>query len=389
MSALIPHAIQRLSRVDWNFPRTGTQRGSVHSLHWFPGNFIPQIPAALIQILSSPGELVFDPFGGSGTTAVEALRLGRRVFSSDRMSACTMITRAKISSLKEGISRNHITSLLSKLTFEHQCRSEQSGLNGEGSSPDLSYWYASDTLAQLRYIWKEVESARLDADRYILTAIFSDVLFDCAAPGAATTSTGLRRRHHWGWIADNVRPRELLAHNAIKMFRERISGLDSAVRLESLPELNSFVVQQDARSLAIPNEIIDLVVTSPPYIGVIDYTHANRLLYTWMGWSMREEREHEIGARFRRMRRNAVSEYKVGMRQVRDELHRVLRRGGTCAVVLGESKRFPGMAQEIIADFGSIMPLVWGPTQRITSRRRVSDRAVGEPVEFVSVFRKQ
>src|SRR4051794_3889600 len=51
------NAIQNLDRVDWNFPNTGTKPGSVHTLHWFPGNFIPQIPAALIQILSGPDTL--------------------------------------------------------------------------------------------------------------------------------------------------------------------------------------------------------------------------------------------------------------------------------------------------------------------------------------------
>ena len=50
--------VDSLERVDWNFPRAATPAGTVHSLHWFPGNFIPQIPSFLIQLLSRRGSCV-------------------------------------------------------------------------------------------------------------------------------------------------------------------------------------------------------------------------------------------------------------------------------------------------------------------------------------------
>src|SRR5947208_1823935 len=95
-----------LDRIDWNFPRAGTDIRSVHTVHWFPGNFIPQIPTAFIQILSQPDDLVFDPFGGSGTTAVEAVRLGRRAILSDRVSACVLISSGKLAILAKGLDRH-------------------------------------------------------------------------------------------------------------------------------------------------------------------------------------------------------------------------------------------------------------------------------------------
>jgi len=125
----------------------------VHTLHWFPGNFIPQIPAALIQVLSEPEDVVLDPFGGSGTTGVEALRLGRRAVISDRMSACVLIASAKLALTTGALDRRVRGELLNQLTFDHECRSDQIGCRGEGGSPDLNIWFASDTLRQLRYMW--------------------------------------------------------------------------------------------------------------------------------------------------------------------------------------------------------------------------------------------
>jgi hypothetical protein len=388
VSVLSDDLVRRLDRIDWNFPNTGTPPGSVHTLHWFPGNFIPQIPAALIQVLSARGALVLDPFAGSGTTALEAVRLGRRVIASDRMSACVMITGAKIAFLNGALDRRRRLGLLAELTFEHQCRTDRIGCRGEGGNPDLAAWFAPETLAQLRFLWQQVESADSAPARAALQAVFSDVLFDCAASGAAVNATGVRRRHHWGWVADNVRPRVLVPHNAIKLFQQRLLALDDVTSHSDQSGPAALVVKQDARRLALPDGVIDLVVTSPPYIGVIDYTHANRLLYAWMGWPILVERKDEIGARFRRGRLNMRAEYGADLRQARDEIARVLKPGAACAVVLGESRRFPSTAQQTLADFGEIMPVIWGPAPRTPTRRRVTDRAARDAVELVCVFRK-
>ncbi|MDI6907612.1 MAG: DNA methyltransferase [Thermoanaerobacterales bacterium] len=46
-------------------------------LGWYWGNYIPQIPHQLILRYTRKGELVVDPFVGSGTTLIECRRLGR------------------------------------------------------------------------------------------------------------------------------------------------------------------------------------------------------------------------------------------------------------------------------------------------------------------------
>jgi hypothetical protein len=375
-----------LGRIDWNFPRAGTAGRSVHSVHWFPGNFIPQIPVALIQALSKPGDLVLDPFGGSGTTGIEAIRLGRNAILSDRILPCVLISQAKLDLQLVGLNQEIKSKIIAPLIWRHECHSALFGTRGEGSDPSLAHWFAPGTLSQLRFLWQQIEKQSCWSVRRILTLLFSDVLFACASPGKAVTSTGKRRRHHWGWVADNVYPINSVEYDAIGFFETRVATLPEVAL--SAKHGSGLVIQQDARRLAVSSDSVDLIVTSPPYVSVIDYARANRLLYAWMNWPLEADRSSEIGARYKRRRQSAVSEYIEDMRTCWEEMHRVLRPEGYCAVVIGESRRFAGTVDRTIDDLSRLMRLVWGPISRTSTRRRVSDREAKQAVEYLYVFRK-
>ena len=70
-----------------------------HAWHPFPAKFPPQLPEFLIQRLSDPGDVVFDPMLGSGTTLVEAVRLGRRAVGCDIDPLARIISAAKLTTL--------------------------------------------------------------------------------------------------------------------------------------------------------------------------------------------------------------------------------------------------------------------------------------------------
>ena len=384
----VDSAIASLERVDWDFPQAGNRRTSVHSLHWFPGNYISQIPSFLIQILSMPGDMVCDPFVGSGTTAVEANLLGRKAVVSDRLSPCTKLTLAKVQALKARSVKRYFQDVFATMWWDGNCTSTELGRRGEGSAPSLQDWYAPRTLAELRYLWRLVEDAPVEYQA-ILLAIFSDTLFTCASTRRSQTATGRTRRHHWGWVADNVVPKPPIEHNAIDHFRSKLGAACDLARPAPTSHADTVILQQDARRMAIRSESIDLVVTSPPYIGVIDYAKANRLLYLWMGWGLDEERADEIGARFKRTRKHFRAEYNKAMDASWSEITRILRRDAYCAIIIGESHRFQGTVEELLYRWSKSMPLVWGPVPRAPQRRRVSDRNAQLPIEFVCVFQKK
>jgi hypothetical protein len=76
-------------------------QGATHRFYRYPARFSPLFVQAAIEHFTQPGDLVFDPFVGGGTTLVEALRLGRRGVGSDINELAVFISQVKTTLLPE------------------------------------------------------------------------------------------------------------------------------------------------------------------------------------------------------------------------------------------------------------------------------------------------
>ena len=72
-----------------------------HNYHPFPAKFIPHIPQILIKQFSKPGDVVLDPFTGSGTTLVEAKLLGRESIGTDINPISVLASKVKTTVLSQ------------------------------------------------------------------------------------------------------------------------------------------------------------------------------------------------------------------------------------------------------------------------------------------------
>src|SRR2546421_10099920 len=82
---------------DWSFAnlKPSETLWGPHGYHRYPAKFIPQLVRRIIDLYSSPGDLIGDTFVGSATTAIEALRTGRRFWGADINPVALIISRAK------------------------------------------------------------------------------------------------------------------------------------------------------------------------------------------------------------------------------------------------------------------------------------------------------
>src|ERR1700754_4664050 len=90
---------KRRQEGDWSFSelKPSETLWGPHGYHRYPAKFIPQLVRRVINEYSKPGSIVVDPFVGSATTGIEALRSGRRFWGGDINPVAVLISQAKCS----------------------------------------------------------------------------------------------------------------------------------------------------------------------------------------------------------------------------------------------------------------------------------------------------
>lgn len=366
--------ISRLRSIDWDFAGSFSE-SLFSSIHWHPGRFASQLPAALIGLLSQPGDLILDPFAGSGTTLVEAQRLGRRSIGIDLNPISCLTTRAKtllarakwignaIREIKEA-TISHLDNHLTAVTISRVPPLIPATVQAEK-------WYTKKVLQDLGRLWFLINTYK-GAKRTLAQAAFSAVLLSVC-----------RETRHWGYVCDNSSPKTDHEGNVSQTFCRILDRLDLAYQERDAEILardgkvgdiaDAAVICADAQEALkrIRHGSVGLVVTSPPYFGVSDYIKAQRLSMEWFGYDIESLRLGEIGARSKRHRKSAYTEYQEELERVFRQLRASLRPGAFCAVFMGESSTrssvLPGV-RDALQSCGLSLKL--DLNRRVSSQRR-------------------
>jgi len=83
----------------WDFGRAGVTNYSVHGVGEYPTKIRPLVIAKILERFSEPGDVILDPFCGSGTVAVEAKLQGRHSVNYDVNPKAVELTRTKLQRL--------------------------------------------------------------------------------------------------------------------------------------------------------------------------------------------------------------------------------------------------------------------------------------------------
>jgi DNA modification methylase len=288
----------------------------VHRLHPYLGKFVPQLAEAFIRRYAKPGDLVWDPFVGSGTTLVEANALGARAAGCDVSAFNCLLTRVKTA---EYDARELLADVV-RLSV----RPQRSGRTPR--SAYLERWFAPRALAELlafrdrigattyQELWQIVASRSARSAR---RARHDDLDF----PSESVTGEYFCNKHR-----RVCRP----VGEAEKFLRRYVR--DAVQRIQEFAEVRSHaevtVIHADARR-ADPPGAVDLVVTSPPYPGLIDYHEQHVYAYELLGLERRDD--DEIG--------RGVKGYCEDVAAVLARAARALRPGGKIVVVVNDRRR--------------------------------------------------
>src|ERR687888_55639 len=114
------------SDESWSFKQLRRTQTSylTHDYHKYPAKFIPQLAERLIKENSNSGDLVCDPFMGSGTTILEAIINSRRTYGSDINPVSVLISRAKTTPIEPSYLKDQTSSVLVRINADLENRTE-------------------------------------------------------------------------------------------------------------------------------------------------------------------------------------------------------------------------------------------------------------------------
>ncbi|HEX6491766.1 MAG TPA: DNA methyltransferase [Gaiellaceae bacterium] len=273
----------------------------VHSLHPYLGKFIPQLVEVFLRRYFKPGDCVYDPFVGSGTTLVEANVFGAAGVGCDISEFNCLLSRVKTRGYSLGALELGLRGVL------EQTRKTSEVVTTNGASHWLRTWYSERALRELLAYHcvasESLDDAGWDVARVILSRAARSARrtthFNLDFPGRPQAAPYWCHKHK-----RTCRP----VDEALKFLRRYT--VDTVRRLREFAAIRSNlpveILHDDARVVELPLEPSG-IITSPPYPGLIDYHEQHRYSYELLG--LRDRREDEIGPASRGRSRPAARAY--------------------------------------------------------------------------------
>lgn len=296
-----------------------------HYLFRYPAKFHPPIVRTLIEAHSKRGDTILDPFVGSGTLLVESAIHGRHAIGWDVDPVAIAI--ASVKSQKYDITALHTEAarLLRILKRYERTDSEYTRrmhvdlsqaayqraatplLRFIPAIPNIEHWFRRYVIVDLARIVQAIARCKLSRKhRTFFEVVFASIIRNSSNADPVPVS-GLE-------VTAHMRKRDKVGRlvNPFTLFKQALSKAliaTSDFAKTAHPRVNTTAIQVDA-TVGVKGRMphVDVVITSPPYQGAVDYYRRHTLETYWLGFA----RSH--GDRLPVMRKY-LGRLKVGQRE--------------------------------------------------------------------------
>ncbi len=303
--------------------------------------FKPQLPRFFIERLTCPGQVVYDPFMGRGTTVLEAALLGRVPLGCDISPLSRFLVAPRLSP----VFLQDVEERLEAVPWQ----------TNEDCPQDLLVFYHPETLHQLvalrHYLLERRAAGKFDVvDEWILMLALNRLTGHSAGFFSVYTlppnqAVSLKAQIKINRDRNQTPPRRDVRSLILRKMRALLSECSPGVRrrLSVVSPSSLLLTAPASRTPAIPSGSIDLVVTSPPFLDVVDYATDNWLRCWFAGVDPRN-----VALTVPKK----LTDWQRAMQDVFLELQRVLKPGGHVAFEVGEIRRGKIRLEEAVVPCG-------------------------------------
>jgi hypothetical protein len=321
---------------------TARQRAA-HSLHEisYRACFKPQLPRFFIERLTAPGDVVYDPFMGRGTTVLEAALLGRVPWGCDVNPLSRVLCAARL----RPPTLAQVERALAAIDFDAAADAPE----------ELLVFYHPETLRQIAALRRHllaVERERpLDPTEAWIRMVAVNRLTGHSAgffsvytlpPNQAVSPRAQAKINE---RLQQTPPRRDVPAIILRKTRSLLADLTAktAANLETMAERARLVTGRSSETNGMPAGAVALVVTSPPFLDVVDYRTDNWLRCWFAGI--------DAGA-VAITHARTVEEWQAFVTETLAELRRLLRPGGHVAFEVGEVKGGTVALEQVVIPAG-------------------------------------
>ena len=352
--------------VDWSFAEYKPSNTGkwTHSYHRYPAKFIPQLVEKLIdEYISHKEAHINDPFMGCGTTIVTAISKGFKASGTDINKIAHLITKVKSTPIEPEYLDKKIEHFLFKLKSLKEFQKTLSNGNIEPLIPQkhlnrIDYWFTEENKNELGKILRVIYSEKDKIIKDFFLVAFSHILKNCSIwlQGSTKPTRDLKKKP--------ANPYDALRRQLLKMQRgnEAFYKVVPTTVRKNLEEYLNIEIG-DAKKQSVPDESVDLIITSSPYVTSYEYADLHQLSTIWFDFTddLTEYKKQFIGTSYKnyenkRLRSSIAKDivdrmYKknkkmakeieaffIDMEEVFDESFRILKHGGRCCYVIGNTK---------------------------------------------------
>ncbi len=325
------------STNDINFPQsdiimgefwTSKQRqaSSLHEIS-YRACFKPQLPKYFILKFSNRGDKIYDPFMGRGTTLLEGALLGRRIVGNDvnPLSKILLNPRLNPPTLEEIENRLKIIPIEANVSADI----------------DLSMFYHSDTESEIvslkHYLfYSKMNGLEDNIDRWIRMVATNRLtghspgffsVYTLPPNQAASQNSQIKINNKRNQKPDYRDIKKVI----LKKSKTLLKSVNSIIRvqLNQISKTTLLLENKAEHTTRIKNNSIQLTVTSPPFLDIVQYSKDN-WLRCWFNNIDIQDLDKKITVV------KSIENWKHSMRNVFKELYRITKTGGFVAFEVGE-----------------------------------------------------
>ena len=318
------------------------QANSIHEIS-YRACFKPQLPRFFVNKLTKEEDYVYDPFLGRGTTIIEAGLLNRKVIGNDINPLSIILSEPRF--LVPDL--NELKKYLESIPVYKNLKAEI----------DLSMFYHNDTESEIvslkNYLLEKSLSDSLnDFDKWIRMVATNRLtghskgffsVYTMPPNQAVSSERQIRINEKYNQKPEYRNVKEILLNKTKNLIKDIIPS--DKKRLAEIYK-TALLINTDARlTNIIPDEFVQLTVTSPPFLDVVHYAQDNWLRCWFNGIDV-----NEIEKRITMSK--TLEQWQTVMQAVFNELFRITKQGGYVAFEVGEVKNGKVNLDEYVLPLG-------------------------------------